>query len=113
MTGSGDLRWKIAFDRRSDDGDEAGNEQGEFEEQFVVSAKVQAKFGGESVTAARLTGQQPVTITVRQSSQTRLIRENWRARDKRTGAEYAISSIADPDGKRAWLEILCQTGRAP
>lgn len=113
---AGELRHKIAFDKRQDVNpdapDDYGNTQSEFVEQFVVSAKVQAKFGGETVTAARLQGQQPVTITVRQSSQTRLIKEDWRARDVRSGAVYAIRSIVDPDGKRAWLEILTQTGVA-
>lgn len=112
MTATGELRHRIAFDKRIDVEDDYGNVQGSFEEQFVVAAEVKAKLGGEAVTAARLTGQQPVTITVRQSSQTRLIADDWRARDVRTGAEYAIRSIVDPDDERKWLEILTQTGVA-
>lgn len=112
MTTAGELRHRVAFDRREDVEDEYGNTQSQFVEQFVVAAKVQAKFGGEAVTAARLTGQQPVTIVVRQSSQTRQIAENWRARDVRSGVEYAIRSIVDPDDRRAWLEILTQTDSA-
>jgi SPP1 family predicted phage head-tail adaptor len=112
VTSAGDLRHRVAFDRREDVEDEYGNTQSEFVEQFVISAKVQAKFGGESVTAARLTGQQPVTIVVRQSEQTRQIAEDWRARDTRSGTEYAIRSIVDPDDRRQWLEILTQTGAA-
>lgn len=116
MTGAGELRHRVAFDRREDVNpdapDDLGNTQSEFVEQFVVSAKVQAKFGGEAVTAARLTGQQPVTIIVRQSSRTRLITVDWRARDVRSGVEYAIRSIVDPDDRRAYFEILTQTGTA-
>lgn len=112
MPGAGDLRHRIAFEKRQTIADDYGNEEGGFVEQFTVAANVQAKFGGETVTAARLQGQQLVTITIRQSSRTRLIREDWRARDVRSGEVYAIRSIVDPDGKRAWLEILTQTGVA-
>lgn len=116
MGAAGYLCERVAFDRREDvNPDEPadyGNTTSQFVEQFVVAAGIQAKFGGEAVTAARLQGQQPVTIKVRQSDQTRLIKEDWRARDVRSGTEYAIRSIVDPDGKRAWLEILTQTGVA-
>lgn len=112
MTTAGELRHRVAFDRREDVPDEYGNTQSQFVEQFVVAAKVQAKFGGETVTAARLTGQQPVTIVVRQSAQTRQIADDWRARDVRTGVEYAIRSKVDPDDRGAWFELLTQTGVA-
>lgn len=110
--GSGQLRHRIAFDMRQTVDDGMGNTQAGFVEQFVVWAGVQAKFGGEAVAAARLTGQQPVTITVRQSAQTRLIATDWQARDVNSGQIYAIRSIADPDDRRAFLEILTQTGVA-
>lgn len=116
MTRAGELRHRIAFDKRQgvnpDAPDDLGNTQSGFVEQFVVSAKVQAKFGGEAVTAARLTGQQPVTIVVRRSSSTVQIGTDWRARDVNSGQEYAIRSIVDPDDKRQWIEILTQTGVA-
>jgi SPP1 family predicted phage head-tail adaptor len=113
MTGAGDLKWRIAFDKRVTVDDGYGNEQGAFAEQFVVAAHLKPRFGGEAVIAARLQGHQPVTITVRQSTQTRLITPDWRARDVRTSEVYAIRSPAvDPDGKRQWLEFLCQTGVA-
>jgi head-tail adaptor len=116
MTTAGELRHRVAFDKRQDVNPDApedlGNTVSVFVEQFVVSAKVQAKFGGEAVVAARLQGQQPVTIVVRQSSKTLLIQTDWRARDAREGTEYAIRSIVDPDDGGAWLELLCQTGVA-
>jgi head-tail adaptor len=116
MTTAGELRHRIAFDKRQDVNpdapDDLGNVQSVFVEQFVVWAKVQAKFGGEAVAAARLVGQQPVTIVVRSSAQTRRIATDWRARDVCTGTIYAIRSIVDPDDRRQWLEILTQTGVA-
>ncbi len=112
MPGAGRLRDRVVFDRRENVEDDYGNTQAEFVEQFDVAANIQARFGGEALTAARLQGQQPVTITIRQSTRTRLIKEDWRARNARSGEVYAIRSIVDPDGKRAWLEILAQTGMA-
>jgi hypothetical protein len=116
MTTAGELSHKVAFDKRQDINpdapDDLGNVQSVFVQQFVVSAKVQAKFGGEAVTAARLTGQQPVTIVVRQSSLTNQIQPDWRARDVRSGIEYAIRSIVDPHDGGAFWEILTQTGVA-
>lgn len=116
MTSAGELSHRVAFDKREDVNpdapDDLGNVQSVFVQQFVVAAKVQSKFGGETVTSARLAGQQPVTITVRQSSQTVQVTPDWRARDARSGTEYAIRSVVDPDDGGAWLELLCQTGVA-
>ncbi|MGY3609924.1 MULTISPECIES: phage head closure protein [unclassified Bradyrhizobium] len=112
MTSAGDLSHRIAFDKRQDVDDGYGNTQADFVEQFVVWAGVQAKFGGETVTAARLAGQQPMTITVRQSSQTEQVTTDWRARDARSGLVLNIRSIVDPDDSGAYFEMLCQSGVA-
>lgn len=115
-TRAGDIRHRIAFDKRQDVNPDApldlGNTQSVFVEQFQVFGKVATKFGGEVVLAARLQGQTTVTITVRQNSSTRLIGTDWRARDVNNATEYAIRSIVDPDDSRAFFEILCQTGVA-
>lgn len=117
MTQAGELNHRMAFGRREqvnpDSPLDLGNTEGVFVEQFSVWAKVRAKFGGEAVTAARLTGQQPVTITVRQNSLTRQISSDWRAIDVNEGTEYAIRSIVDPDDEGAFFEILTQVGVAP
>lgn len=112
MTSAGDLRHRIAFEVRTPEEDGFGNSEGPFVEQFVMAAKVQAKFGGENVKAARLSGEQPVTIVVRQCEQTGRITPDWRARDVRSGTIYNIRSIADPDDRGQWLELLCQSGVA-
>lgn len=110
MISAADLRHRIAFESRGEEVDEYGGSETSFSEQFVVSAAVKAKMGGETVTAARLTGQQPILITVRQSSQTQQITTDWRARNERDGTIYAIKSVADPDDGGQWIELLCQTG---
>lgn len=115
---SGQLRHRIAFDCRSTIDDGAGNTEGDFEQQFVVAAGLQARFGGEAVMASRLSGSQPFTITVRQSSDTKRVTTDWRARDVRSDPDpakqtiYNIRSIVDPDDRRAWFEMLSETGVA-
>lgn len=112
MTAAGELTHKVAFDVRTNGDDGYGNPVEDFVEQFIVSAKVQPKFGGETVLASRLAGQQPVLIVVRQSSQTVQITPEWRCRDARSGTEYNIRSIVDPDDSGKFLELLCQSGVA-
>lgn len=117
MTSSaGRLRSKIAFDARRrvnpDGGLDLGNTRSVFDEQFVAAAEIKPKLGGETVTAARLTGQNTVTITVRQNERTRRITPEWQARDVREEVTYAIQSVIDPDGDGTWIEILAQTGAA-
>ena len=71
---------------------------------------------GESVLAERLTGKNLVNITVRQSINTRLITEDWRAKNERSGETYNIRSIIDPDqgtGQAGrFIELLCEKGVA-
>jgi len=115
MATAGSLRHRISFYKRGPaTGPDYGNTEGPWpdEPEFTVWAQVKPKLGGETVIAARLQAQNTVNITVRQSNQTRLIREDWRARDLPEGVEYAIKSIVDPDDGGAWLELLCQTNAA-
>lgn len=106
------LRDRVAFEARERVVDQLGNEEGAFVARLSCAAEIRAKFGGEAVTAARLAGEQPAVITIRQTEATREITTDWRARDERTGVIYNIRSIADPDGGRCWLELLCQSGVA-
>ncbi|WP_341989761.1 phage head closure protein [Azorhizobium sp. AG788] len=114
MTGAGDLNRRMRFEARAvvaDDG--YGNTEGAWTEQFTIAAKVKPLRGGESVLAMRLSGTQPVVMTVRQSAQTRAIRADWRAVDAHSGEVFALTSPpTDMDGTRAWLDILATSGIA-
>jgi SPP1 family predicted phage head-tail adaptor len=111
--GAGDLRERIAFDQRVELDDGAGNTVGDWAEQFTVAARVLPLKGSEAVQAARLAGQQPVVITVRMSRQARQIGPEWRARNTRTSAVYAITAPpANMDERGQFLDILATAGRA-
>ena len=83
---------------------------------FVVSANIEPKLGGEAVLAARLTGKHIVNITVRQSTNTALVTTDWKAKDEHSGEEYNIRSVIDPDGGTSkhgfYFEMLCEKGVA-
>lgn len=109
--GSGPLRERFAFDKRTDVPDGAGNTEGEWEEQFVVAARRESLKGGETVMAARLEKRQPYIVTIRYNENTRRITHDWRARDVRTDAEYNLTSVvARP--KRDYIDILLTEGQA-
>ncbi|CCM76262.1 phage head closure protein [Rhizobium mesoamericanum] len=109
---AGELRHKIDLQVRSLVDDGYGNEiAGPFETQATVRAKFHFLRGGEEVFAGRLAGKQPAIITVRQNAATRALTPSWRIVTS-DGAEWNIRSIADPDGRRAWLEILAEKGVA-
>jgi SPP1 family predicted phage head-tail adaptor len=108
----GELRSRIELQVRTLIDDGFGNEQaGPFETQAEVSAKFHFLRGGEEVMAGRLSGKQPAIITVRQSAATRAVTTAWRIVTK-DGEAWNIRAITDPDGKRAWFEILAEKGVA-
>ena len=110
---AGDLRERIAFEKREAGEDDGyGNTEATWKVQFIVWAQVIPRLGGETVLAARLSGTQPYTIRIRSSSSTRLITPEWRARHERDGTIYNIRSIANPDMKDRYLDLLVDTGVA-
>lgn len=113
MAAAGRYRERVAFSYRAaavDDG--YGNEQGVWTEPFSVAARIAPLRGGESIQAARLAGRNPVLITVRVSTNTKLITTDWRARDVKSGAIYNIRSKVNPDERRVDFEMECELGVA-
>jgi SPP1 family predicted phage head-tail adaptor len=110
---AGRLRERIAFGTRTATPDAYGNPvTGDFADQFTVWASILPLKGGEGVQAARLGGTQPVIIRVRYNSQSIQIQPHWRARDTRTGVEYNITSAADMERKRRYIDIMAVAGVA-
>lgn len=108
----GQMRERVAFDKRTVVSDDLGNEQGDWTEQLVAWARVRPLVGGETVQGARLQGEQPVVISIHSSSDAAAITPEWRARDARTGTLYNIRSIANNDERRAYLDITAIAGQA-
>ena len=113
---AGDLRYRVKFSERNVVGDEYGNPTTGWVDRFTVAANITPQQGGEAVDAARLAGRQPVTIRVRRSADTALIRTDWKATNVGDGTEYNIRTAIDPEqgsvehGK--YVECLAEAGVA-
>lgn len=109
----GDLRERVAFEARGAVDDGMGNPvSGDFAEVYRCAARIKPKLGGETVIASRLTGTQPMLITVRVCSALKSIGADWRIRDVRSDIVYNIKSFNNPDEQRRYLEILAVSGEA-
>jgi head-tail adaptor len=111
---AGELKEMLRFDRRAmipDDG--YGNTQGAWAT-FAgpYPARVAPAVGSEDVLAERLTGLQPVEITIRHCSGAAGIQTQDRAVDVRSGRTYSISSVNNADERHAYLTILATAGGA-
>jgi SPP1 family predicted phage head-tail adaptor len=107
---AGPLKERIAFDQRVVTVDGYGNEQGDWQQQFIRSARLHPRLGGEQVMASRLQGIQPYTITVRYDDETKTIETDWRARNIEDGKVYAILGIVNPDERKRWIELEVRSG---
>jgi head-tail adaptor len=114
----GALRYRLHFQRRGDLDDGWGNVTpgaGEFETVHTVAAAMTPRTGGEAVTAARLDGRQPFVVTVRWAAWLANVTTAWRLVDARNENRVLniLSPLADPDGKRQWMEFIAQEGGGP
>jgi SPP1 family predicted phage head-tail adaptor len=109
--GAGYLDQMVAFDKREEVDDGAGNTVGQWVEQFKSPAGYQHLRGGESVMADRLQGKHPQIITIRSNTNTRSITTDWRVRDARTDRAFNIRDIT-PTSDRAFLDLLVENGVA-
>lgn len=118
---AGQLRNRVGFFRRpsNNDSPDYGVADGEFAAtaDFECAANIRPRLGGEQVLAARQAGTNLVNITVRRSADTAVVTTGWKAKDLRSGVEYNIRSIIDPNegdtDRGTWIEMLCEKGVAP
>lgn len=107
---AGELSERFSFEKRETlAGDDYGVAEGEWIEQFTCWTKKVPLRRGESVMASRLSGVQPFILTIRASSQSRLIQTDWRAKDTRTGDFYNIRTV-EPSADRASIDLLIDGG---
>jgi head-tail adaptor len=108
---AGLLRERIVFEQRSTQQDGAGNYVDEWEPNPAVPARIQYLKAGEEVMGQRLSGTQPVIITVRSSGFTRSVTSDWRARDARSGKTFNLAAPR-PGEKRDYIDFLATAGGA-
>lgn len=114
MANTGKLNRRVAFDAPKNVKDGHGGIKNGFADD-ADATKVWANFrylrGGETVQAARLAGRQPIVVTVRSSSQNKVIDTSWRMRDS-DGSIYNIRSGPVPSDDRLYLEFTVEGGVA-
>lgn len=110
--GAGALSERVTFSKRIETDDGLGNVESDWVDQFNEPTRLRPKLGSEPVIAARQAGVQPLLLVVRSSARTRSVTPAWRAVNARTGAIYNIRTVANPDERNTWLEMLVQEGVA-
>lgn len=109
---AGRLVHKVAFDKReASDGDNAGNYEGEWVEQFLCRAEFIHLRGGEAVLAGRLQGRHTQVIRIRVSQLSNAVTSDWRVRDVRRGTEFNIRDI-EFEENRQFISLTCESGVA-
>ncbi|MGE0653091.1 MAG: head-tail adaptor protein [Alphaproteobacteria bacterium] len=88
---AGELRHRVAFDKREEVNPDAPNDYGNTTDEFVEQFRCRASFehggGSEAVMASRLEGRNTFRVSIRSSEASRQIGSDWRMRDVRTGFE--------------------------
>lgn len=111
---AGKLNRRVAFDAPKKVKDAHGGVKNGFADD-ADATRVWANFrflrGGETVQAARLAGRQPIVVTIRNSSQSKIIDTSWRMRDS-DGEVYNIRSGPVPSDDRLYLEFTVEGGVA-
>lgn len=108
--GAGKLRDRVRFDSRTPDAN--GDPLGPFTPGFTVWANIEYLRGSEVALAQRLEKRQPVSVTVRDSTQARTINPAMQMVNTRTGEIYNVTS-AVPAKDAGFKNILAVSGGAP
>lgn len=101
----------VAFDMPVAASDGQGGAESGWSQLHACRAHFRYLRGGESVQAARLSGVQPVVVTVRNCADMRTISTDGRMRDTRRGDRYNINTIVEAEN-RMYLELTCVRGEA-
>jgi SPP1 family predicted phage head-tail adaptor len=110
MTAAGDLRYRIKLEMQVAEPSLYGTVK-RWVTQFETRAKMKWLIGNETIVAQRLTGVQPVVISVRHNSQTVQIQTSWRVTEMESKKVFNVRSVTY-DEKRAFIDLLCTHGGA-
>ncbi|WP_226576665.1 head-tail adaptor protein [Acuticoccus sediminis] len=111
------LRETVRIERRGSAGDGYGNVTAGWETLVpIVYAEVKPMRGREEVLAGKLAGTAPLEVRFRWRPDLALGAAKLTTDDRlvnvTTGDTYNIRSIENPDMKRQWLLLTCETGVA-
>lgn len=115
MSGAGKLSQRVTLQKRQtinpDSPADYGNTVSVWQGQGEVWAGITYLRGTESVMASRLQGRQPAVVRLRASALSRSVAPDWRV--MHGAVAYAVRSVnPDPEGDRAWVDLLVEAGVA-
>lgn len=111
----GDFKDRMTFSVRSEGGsggDEYGNDEGGWVDQFSEYAKLLPLRGGEAVMSARLEGKQPYVVTVRSNERTRQITTDWRIVNANDATQVLNVRSVTPSPAGDLIDLICEQGVA-
>jgi head-tail adaptor len=110
---AGQLRERVRFERRFQTADDGyGNTTSQWSFLGSMFARIDPGAGREDVLAAKLSGLQIWTITVRWSQLSKGLAPADRAVNERSGAIYNILSATNEDERHRYITMTCQSGGA-
>ncbi|WP_411036155.1 head-tail adaptor protein [Shinella sp. BYT-45] len=112
MMDPGKMDYLVVFEKPMKVPDGHGGRTDGWGDPVTADASFRFLRGGETVQASRLSGRQPVVVTVYDNSQTRAVRPSWRMRDARSGEIYNVRSGPVPTDDRQYLEFTAEGGVA-
>lgn len=115
MSEAGKLSQRVMLQSREminpDSPADYGNTVSVWQDQGEVWAGFTYLRGGEAVMAGRLSGRQPAVVRLRASALSRSVAPDWRV--MHGAIPYAVRSVnPDPEGDRAWVDLLVEGGVA-
>lgn len=106
----GKMRTRVAFQREVNTSDGAGGNTVTWETVYTVWGEFNPVSQRESLQAGRLEALTSGTLTVRSSTDTRVVTEQWRAYFDST--PFQIRSIINPDRRNRFLLMTLEKGPA-
>jgi len=115
----GQLRESVTLQNYTEVDDGAGNWFGEWFDVATVPARIQSLKGSEEVLASRLTGVQPIVVTIRNGGDVAEVGTDWRLINVGAGLDafgqprglLNIRSIIRSE-RGDWIDLLCESGVA-
>ena len=110
MPRTGNLRERVAFREELNTPDGGGGNTLSWVTRFTVWGRLKPVTAREQLRTGRLEASADYVLTVRQSSDTETVEENWSV--LLGEIEYNIKSILNPDERGRFLEMIVTRGAA-
>jgi len=108
---AGQLRESVTLQSYTEVDDGHGNTYSEWADVATVPARIRYIKGSEQVLAGRLTGVQPIVITIRNGGPVAAVTTDWRALDARASTPFNIRSIIRAE-RGDYIDLLVEAGVA-